>query len=66
MKKVFLTFFMLNLIVTPFILTSCEKDHGTVKYEDVDDDDWKKRVTNVNDNDIIDLSLTEHDTMDTD
>jgi len=59
MKKLFITLFVLCLIVSPFILTSCDKDHGTTKYEDVDDDDWKKRMYSLDENECIDLQSVE-------
>ncbi len=42
---------MLSLMASPFILTSCEKDHGTTPYDDTDDNDWKNAPT-VNYDDI--------------
>ena len=35
---------MLGLLAFPFILNSCEKDNGTTDYDDVDDDDWRKKA----------------------
>ena len=42
MKFIFKVLFVLSLMASPVILTSCEKDHGTTPYDDTDDNDWKK------------------------
>lgn len=51
MKILFKALFVLSLMASPFILTSCEKDHGTTPYDDTDDNDWKNAPT-VNYDDI--------------
>ena len=51
MKILFKAMFMLCLMASPIVLTSCEKDHGTTPYDDTDDNDWKNAPT-VNYDDI--------------
>lgn len=43
MKKSYKKILVLSLIVAPFIFISCDKDHGTTDYDNVNDDDWKKK-----------------------
>lgn len=53
MKKT--VFFLLCLTFSTFILNSCEDPEEEVEYEDVSDDDWKKKfITN---NDSINIGL---------
>lgn len=47
--------FILCLTISTFILGSCEEPEDEVKYEDVTDDDWKKRF--IINNDSIDIEL---------
>ena len=56
MKKISKSFFLLSLIVCPFVFTSCEKDEGTKDYDNVTDDDWKKSTIIVNDYDGNEVS----------
>ena len=44
MKKNSKALFLFCIMACPFFFTACEKDHGTTRYEDVDDDDWKKKA----------------------
>lgn len=36
--------FLLGLMACPFIFSSCEEDHGETDYNNVTDDDWKKKT----------------------
>lgn len=48
---------MLSLMASPLFFASCEKDLGTTDYEEVDDDDWKKKAI------IVDYEGTETSSM---
>lgn len=63
MRKLLVAFFLLFLIASPFIFLSCEKDNGTVDYDNVDDDDWKKREAAIM-TDTIDISSVEYESTD--
>ncbi len=57
MKKAYKALFMLSLMASPLFFASCEKDLGTTDYEEVDDDDWKKKAI------IVDYEGTETSSM---
>ena len=44
MKKSYMVLFLLGLMACPFIFSSCEEDHGETDYNNVTDDDWKKKT----------------------
>lgn len=43
MKKTCRVLFLLGLIAGSFIFSACEKDRGEIDYNNVSDDDWKKK-----------------------
>ncbi len=43
MKKICKILFLLSLMAFPFIFSACERDYGETNYNNVDDDDWKKK-----------------------
>ena len=43
MKKTSRMLLLMSVMVCPFIFAACEKDEGTTDYNDVSDDDWKKK-----------------------
>lgn len=60
MRKTIKALFMMGLMASPFIFTACEKDHGTTDYDDVDDDDWKKKGIVAVENNVNEVSTIEY------
>ena len=50
--KNFKVLLILGLLAFAFIQSACEKDHGETPYENVNDNDWKKKVAPSSDSDI--------------